>query len=120
MLGCPECGKFRMASVVIDRSAVVSGERYEGRMPVYRCRSCATVYFEPELENDFHRMMQSVASGETPERENLFEIRRASTPRTFGDWLSGLFGLGGARPAPATKDERSGARPARRGSLPPT
>ena len=111
-----------MASVIVDRSAVIAGERYEGRMPVYRCRGCATVYFEPELENDFRRMMESVASGETPERENLFEIRRASTPRTFGDWLSGLFGLGGARAAraPARKRERSDARPARRGSLPPT
>ncbi len=95
MLGCPDCGRFRMGSVNIERAHVVAGERFVGKLPAYKCKSCASTFVQPDADQDFMQTLARVAAGEEPERDNAFEIRRTTidAKRTF--WSS-LFGRDGA------------------------
>jgi hypothetical protein len=80
-----------MRTVAINREHLVMGDRYSGKVPAYRCRSCKSTFVDPETEREFTQVLDLVARGLEPQGENLFEIRRETTGPARSFW-SGWFG----------------------------
>jgi hypothetical protein len=80
-----------MGTVAVKRVHVVAGDRYLGKFPVYRCKSCTATFVDPEVERDFMQTLALVARGHEPERENFFEIQRESAAGPKRSFWSNWF-----------------------------
>jgi len=84
-----------MVISAFERTDVVADERYVGKVPAYRCKSCAASFVDPETEYDYKATLALVSKGDAPERDNVFHIRRESSEPRRGFW-STWFGRHGA------------------------
>jgi hypothetical protein len=84
-----------MGTVAMKRAHTVAGDRYLGKLPAYRCKSCSSEFIDPEVERDYAQTLDLVARGLEPERDNIFEIRRETRGPKQSFWSS-WFATSGA------------------------